>query len=820
MRPEGFRNDWRFAGCSAAVLILAVTGPASAAAFAFAAIVGNAPLTIALGAAGFAVLAMLALRRVVRDRNAERRSAGETIAGLRAQLDLYEALLSASREVVVLWSGQKTGARVFGQALALLPAGRRPEAILDFGQWLDDGEIARLAPAVEALRVLGHSFTLDLVCRDGTPVRAAGNALGVGAVMRLRSLAAPPATLPATVPAAAVPPPEAGLAEAQALLAALDLPAFLRDPDGRLAYANPAYERLAAGLRRRGGSGAPAELLDPAGLQRHLAAVAAAAGPRRLALALPQGPHELVEIGFAGGTAGFLRPAPAAAAPADRDGRAAALVAALRQPVAIFDANQALVAFNAAYAGLWKFDAWLRPGLDEKSVLDRLRRDGLLPSDPDYQGWRQRHLGAYALKGPRTETWHLPDGRTLEVTAAPAGPEGGVIYLFEDLSRELELVSQNRALLSVQRSTLNALSDAVAVFGTNGRLQLFNPRLSALWKLPINFLQENPHIDQVAEAAARALPDDGARIWRDLKRAVIDLSPTRTDLSGRLTRADGRLLDYGVVRLPDGQKLVTFLDVTESANYSRVLKERNDALVTADRLKDAFVQNVSYELRSPLTNIIGFADLLATPEVGPLNARQRAYTDYIRASSVTLGVLIDNILDLATVDAGIAELRPEPQDVTALVEKARAGLAATFPEIRGGTSINLKVSIAPDLPPFVADGTRLVQVLYNLLSTAARFSAPGGEVRLSVMARGERMVFTVEDDGAALGEQLREAVLDGAQGAGQPGRDRGAGLGLAIVRAFVNLHGGTITTDRTASGGTRVVVSLPRDAAQTASAAE
>src|SRR6185312_16516212 len=108
---------------------------------------------------------------------------------------------------------------------------------------------------------------------------------------------------------------------------------------------------------------------------------------------------------------------------------------------------------------------------------------------------------------------------------APAGPQGGVIYLFDDISRELELMSQNRALASVQRSTLNALSDAVAVFGTNGRLQLFNPRLSALWHLDPEFLAQNPHIDQLAAPAADALPD-GAAIWRDLKRAVIDLTPT------------------------------------------------------------------------------------------------------------------------------------------------------------------------------------------------------------------------------------------------------------------------------------------------------
>src|SRR5690606_23428346 len=133
------------------------------------------------------------------------------------------------------------------------------------------------------------------------------------------------------------------------------------------------------------------------------------------------------------------------------------------------------------------------------------------------------------------------------------------------------------------------------------------------------------------------------------------------------------------------------------------------------------VENVSYELRSPLTNIIGFADLLADTEGASLNERQKAYIDYIRASSVTLGVLIDNILDLASVDAGIAELNPEPLDVPGMIDKARAGLAATFPEV-SGEEPHLVVEIAPDLPMVVADGTRLVQVLYNLLSNAARFS--------------------------------------------------------------------------------------------------
>ncbi|HUH77006.1 MAG TPA: ATP-binding protein, partial [Devosia sp.] len=410
-----------------------------------------------------------------------------------------------------------------------------------------------------------------------------------------------------------------------------------------------------------------------------------------------------------------------------------------------------------------------------------------------------------------SEPWHLPDGRTVKVISAPASVSGGVIYVFEDITERLKLESTNKAFSNVQRETINALSEAVAVFGTNGRLTLNNPRWAALWKLPLNQLGPSPHIDQIAEASGKAIPEDGATIWRDLKRGIIDLNPTRSDQTGRITRSDGRLLDYAITRLPDGQTMMTFLDVTESASYSKVLKERNDALVAADLLKDAFVENVSYELRSPLTNIIGFAVLLAT-EGGSLNERQRAYIDYIRASSVTLGVLIDNILDLASVDAGIAELRPEQLDVTALVDKAKAGLSATFPEVSGEKPINLVVDIEDRLPPFIADGTRMVQVLYNLLSNAARFSPPGGEIRLSVSHRADRMLFIIEDEGPGLTDEMKSAILtrlDNPAG----GRQRGAGLGLSIVRTFVNLHGGTISAERREPRGSRIIINLPRDSA-------
>src|SRR5690606_21462867 len=136
----------------------------------------------------------------------------------------------------------------------------------------------------------------------------------------------------------------------------------------------------------------------------------------------------------------------------------------------------------------------------------------------------------------------------------------------------------------------------------------------------------------------------------------------------------------------------------------------------------------------------------------------------------------------------------------------------TFPEVSGEKPINLVVNIEDRLPPFIADGTRMVQVLYNLLSNAARFSPPGGEIRLSVSHRADRMLFIIEDERPGLTDEMKSAILtrlDNPAG----GRQRGAGLGLSIVRTFVNLHGGTISAERREPRGSRIIINLPRDSA-------
>lgn len=812
MAPDRFRKQWGFAGLYAAPLTLLTAVPAMAQGVLPVSLGGIAPLAVALGAGAFALLSMAALRTILADSKVTRRRSAEQISGLRALVDEYENLIGGSRELTVLWTGQEAP-RFLGQAGAVLPQGRQPQSVLNLHSWLGAAESNRLAGLIEELRMHGHAFAASVVTLDRRLVRANGWVMGTTVALRLR----PAFEQPKDIDAALAGDDGSG---ARTVLEQLPDPAYFRDRAGKLAYANPAYHALAGQVGKPPASaGQPGELLDRERLATHLATCRTANAPVTAVLDLPTlGRHELTEFPVAGGWAGYVQPLvePARPAPGTEPGfgHIGGIIDALATPIAIFNGRRELLQFNQAYADLWNLDPkFLTPGLDERAILDKLRTEGQLPSQVDYHTWRAKHLESYARKTPfEQDPWHLPDGRTIKVISAPSGAQGGVIYVFEDLTERLELESANKAFTNVMRESINALSEAVAVFGTNGRLTLSNPQLSKLWKVPTNVLDTNPHIDALAEASGRAIPEDGTTVWRDLKRGIIDLNPTRTDQTGRINRSDGRLIDYAITRLPDGQTMMTFLDVTESASYSKVLKERNDALVAADRLKDAFVENVSYELRSPLTNIIGFADLLAGTEDGSLNERQREYIDYIRASSVTLGVLIDNILDLASVDAGIAELNPSLLDIGSLIDKARAGITATFPEVSGEPP-RLVLEIEDDLPPFIADGTRIVQVLYNLLSNAARFSPPGGEIRLSVSHRADRMLFIIEDEGPGLTDEMKSAILTRLDAPHSGGRQRGAGLALSIVRTFVNLHGGTISAERRDPRGSRIIVNLPRDSA-------
>ncbi len=470
---------------------------------------------------------------------------------------------------------------------------------------------------------------------------------------------------------------------------------------------------------------------------------------------------------------------------------------------AVFDAGQRLTHFNQAYVELWQLDPdWLATRPKDGEILDRLRQARRLPEKADYREWTKGWLSAYGSNAQVEDQWHLPDGRTLHVVADSEG-EAGITYLYENVTERLALESRYNALIEVQRETLDTLSEGVAVFAPNGRLRLYNRAFATIWGLQPRDLDGGPHIEEVI-ARCRPLydlPED----WESIRTAVTAIVAERVAFEKQFDRRDGSVLTCAALPLPDGGTLITCIDISGAKHAERALIERAEALEAADRLKTAFISHVSYELRTPLTNIIGFSELLASPIAGALTDKQRDYLNDIRLSGRTLLAIIDDILDLATIDAGTLELKLSPVKVRDVIEQAVQGVDERLKQ----NDIVLDIAVEPGVDEFVADNRRVTQILYNLLSNAIGFSEEGGSIRLACAREGAMLAFSVEDQGVGIPEDYQQTVFDRFESRSHGSSHRGAGLGLSIVKSLAELHGGTVGLESAPGQGTRVTVLLP-----------
>ena len=700
---------------------------------------------------------------------------------------------------------------------ARVPADRA--AFLAFGTWLQPESAGRLDRAVARLRERGEAFSLTLTTTPDRLIEASGRTIGGLALVRFRDLTgdrleraeieAKHRLLAAEVEAT------------RAMISAAPMPIWLRDAGERLLWVNAAYASAVEAANEAEAVERGLELLDSTG--RHMIAEAHQSNPvfvHRLPaiVAGNRRVFDVADVTSASGSAGIATDVTAiehaqAALRREIDFNARTLDQ-LATAVAIFDPDRRLASYNAAYRNLFDLDTgFLDSKPDENAVLDRLRAARKIPEQADFRSWRADLLSAYRSVDTREQWWHLPDGQTLRVIANP-NPQGGMTWIYENVTERLDLESRYNSLMHVQGETLDHLAEGVAVFGSDGRLRLHNPSFARIWDLPDDLLSNRPHVAGIVAACRR--PGDDDSMWNRFTASVAGLDENRASMSGHMERAGGTVIDYAAVPLPDGQTMVTFVDVTDSAKVARALVERNEALEAADTLKNAFIQHVSYELRSPLTNIIGFAQLLSDARVGPLNQKQREYTGYIMSSSAALLAIINDILDLATIDAGIMELDLAEIDVAATVEAAIEGVQDRLRE----THIRLETRIPPDIGSFVADGKRIRQILFNLLANAIAFSSEGGRVSISAARVGDAIEFKIADDGPGIASDFLGSVFDRFSSRPRGDARGGAGLGLSIVKSFVSLHGGTVDIASEEGRGVTVICRLPVRPRLAAAAAE
>jgi signal transduction histidine kinase len=288
----------------------------------------------------------------------------------------------------------------------------------------------------------------------------------------------------------------------------------------------------------------------------------------------------------------------------------------------------------------------------------------------------------------------------------------------------------------------------------------------------------------------------------------------RKQRSGRVSMLDGREFEFAAVPLPDGNALFTMLDISDSRKAEAALRERDEALEEADRLKTAFVSNMSYELRTPLTSIAGFAEMLSAGYAGLLAPMASEYVAAILDSVARLGALIDNVLDLTQSDTGGLLLAEEDVDLADLC----AELGEEVKKLAERKSVELEVQVKPTVGIVTGDRRRLSQAVGNLLRNALLYTEAGGRVLLRAEGGRDAARIIVSDNGRGIAPADQARVFDRFQRTAEGrGDDQAAiGLGLPLARQFVEAHGGTIQLQSKEGEGTTVTILLPRTADQRA----
>ena len=483
-----------------------------------------------------------------------------------------------------------------------------------------------------------------------------------------------------------------------------------------------------------------------------------------------------------------------------------ALLENMQAAVALFDEHQRLSFFNAAYANLWGLEeAWLngRPKFGE--VLEKLRETRRLPEQADFRMYKQDWLDRFTkLLNPQTDMIVLPDGTVLRCQTIP-NPSGGLMLIFEDVTSNLELESSYNTLIAVQRETLNNLSEGVVVYGSDGRIKLWNPTYADIWNLNPEDLEREPHLTQLGSKFQKFYTEDE---WERRRETLLSILQNRDTETAVIRRNDGKILSFAAVPLPDGGSLFTYTDITDSMSMEQALRDKNRALETAERLKTEFLANVSYQLRTPLNAIIGFNEMLSGEFFGPLNDRQKDYTRDIGAAGVQLKQLIDDILDLTSIEAGILELHKTMVDVRDVLQP----VTTLGEEWARGKQIALNFDVEEKAGQIYADKQRLKQVMMHLLRNAIKHTPEKGQITVRATRVTDMVVISVIDTGSGISDSDIERAfkpfekITSGTGAEQT---PGAGLGLSLVKNIIELHDADIRLASSDGKGTTVTLTFP-----------
>lgn len=470
------------------------------------------------------------------------------------------------------------------------------------------------------------------------------------------------------------------------------------------------------------------------------------------------------------------------------------LLESLNGAVAIYGANKKLEYFNEAFVNLWKLDGeWLNNGPTYSEILDALREKRKLPEQVDFQSFKKENDMMFNnLYSKKEIYYYLPDDSVLKVVIIPY-QQRGLLFYYENLTEDLKLESKYNTLLSVQRQTLDNLNEAVAVFGEDGRLKLYNPSYSEIWGHTASLLNSEPHIRQLLDEEKYLY---NFTDWDEFKDEFVARMQSRQISEIKLVRNDGIALLQRMTPLPDGATLLTYFDITDKESVEKSLRAEKRAYEEADKIKTNFLSNVSYELRSPLTSIMGFTEILLMEYFEKISTKSKEYLKAIFDSSVRLKNLIDNIIDVSSIDSGYVNINK----TKFTFKEVFLGAIKEVEHEADRKKIKFNYKLPSGNLVINADKERLMQIIKTLILHCLSNAINGGsEVNFAVKQEKNNLIFEISDNGKPTPKEDLALIFDQFFKAHSDSISTN-GVGLYLAKRVIELHGGFIVAESDKSG--------------------
>jgi PAS domain S-box-containing protein len=425
-----------------------------------------------------------------------------------------------------------------------------------------------------------------------------------------------------------------------------------------------------------------------------------------------------------------------------------------------------------------------------------------------------RSVGACDAQAPSLEVWQELIGRLSRMYYETDQDRDELERSIESSSRDMQRLyqelkqkadSERAEQDAIMRATLESAIEGILVVDNAHGVIAVNRRFAEMARIPEEELATRDRRVLIARALTKV------KMAEIITSRIDELYENEATMRDEVELVDGSVMDWfsAPVRTPDGTKVgrVAFVrDVTRERHAQQQLEQARQAAEAASAAKSQFLASMSHELRTPLTAVIGLADLLLL-ERDPLNDRQRDYLNGIASSGRHLLALVNDVLDLAKIEAGKQALALESVPIHDAIEE---GLTAILP-LANTRGVILEPATIVAVPNVRADRVRLRQILYNLLSNAVKFTDKGGRVRIRARRDEDRVSIAVMDTGIGIATRDLSRLYRSFEQLTLPSGDRpgGTGLGLALTKRLVEMHGGTIDVESELGVGTTFTVRIP-----------